>query len=162
MEFIVGLSSDQCVCDLRQFYQCDYGRHLRSGANGDLNAVQFVGAVEHSRLPEHYRRADVVVNPSLSESFGMSLIEAMACGLPVVATAVGGMREVVVGGGTGLLCQAAKPDELAAAILRLLEDRPLAAAMGTAGRRRAEELYSWDCVAGQTLECYREACAECG
>jgi glycosyltransferase involved in cell wall biosynthesis len=83
------------------------------------------------------------VNPSLSEAFGMSLIEAMIYGLPVIASRVGGMTEIVDHEVTGLLVEPADPVALAQAICEVLANRHLQRAMGAAGRDRALERYSW-------------------
>jgi len=81
----------------------------------------------------------------------------MACETPVVASAVGGILEVVVDGETGLLVPPARPDELARAILALLRDPSRARAMGVAGRRRVEALFTWDRIAERTAKVYAEA-----
>lgn len=155
-EFLVDLSNEPLVLQLKRFYQGSYLMHLKSRAGTDLEAIEFVGHVAHTELVDYYRQADVVVCPSLSESFGMSLIEAMACGKPVVATAVGGMKEIVTEGQTGRLCPPAKPELFAEAMLTLLGNPRLSAAMGEAARRRAIQEYSWDHVSRKTLECYHE------
>jgi sugar transferase (PEP-CTERM/EpsH1 system associated) len=98
--------------------------------------VQFLGYRNDVR--DRLSSADVFLLSSISEGISLTLLEAMAVGLPVVATDVGGNREVVVHGETGLLVPAKSPRELANAILRLANDRPLAHAMGVAGRKRVE------------------------
>jgi starch synthase len=116
-----------------------------------------------------YSHARVFCCPSIYEPFGIINLEAMACETPVVASAVGGIKEVVLDEETGLLIpfeqeeappyEALHPDRfaraLAAAINRLMSDEALCARMGKAGRRRAEEVYSWKAVAAQVLELYR-------
>jgi glycogen synthase len=98
--------------------------------------------------------------PSVYEPFGLINLEAMACETPVVASAVGGILEVVEDGTTGYLVPPGRPDELAAALRRLLDDPGAARAMGKAGRRRVEERFSWAHVAARTEEVYAEAIAE--
>jgi len=84
----------------------------------------------------------------------MTAGEAMSCGKPVVATAVGSLPEVVVDGETGVLCRLGDPAELSQSILRILRDPDLADAMGRAGAARVERLFRWDRVAQRTLELY--------
>ena len=90
-------------------------------------------------LPRVMEALDILVQPSLRETFGRTLIEAMACRRPVIATRVGGMPEIVVDGETGLLVPPKDPAALAAAILELTGDREWRRAMGEAGRGRVEE-----------------------
>ncbi|PYM76118.1 MAG: glycogen synthase [Candidatus Rokuibacteriota bacterium] len=130
------------------------------------------------RLPEHpnvvwigemipvvevvqlYSHAAVFVCPSVYEPFGLINLEAMACETPVVASAVGGILEVVEDGTTGLLVEPARPDALAAAIRGLLDDPGRRRAMGQAGRRRVEAHFSWASVATGTREVYEAAKAD--
>jgi len=109
-----------------------------------------------------YSHAAVFVCPSVYEPFGLINLEAMACQTPVVASAVGGILEVVEDGKTGLLVPPANPDALAAALRRVLDDRELAHSMGRAGRRRVEEKFSWASVAERTEGVYAEAIADFG
>jgi glycosyltransferase involved in cell wall biosynthesis len=99
-------------------------------------------------------RWNALVQPSLEEGFGMAALEAMAAGLPVVATRVGGLPELVEHGATGLLVAPADPSALALAIERLLQDPDLASAMGAAGRKRAAECFSVERMVSATSEIY--------
>jgi alpha-maltose-1-phosphate synthase len=105
---------------------------------------------------ELYSNAVVFACPSVYEPFGIINLEAMACERPVVASAVGGIREVVVPEVTGLLVPPADPPALAQAINRVLRDRGWAKKLGLAGRRRAEEHFSWDSVAEKTKAMYQQ------
>jgi glycosyltransferase involved in cell wall biosynthesis len=89
-------------------------------------------------IPQVLASLDVLVSSSLRESFGLTLVEAMAAGKPVVATRCGGPEEIVVHGETGFLVPPQDPEALANAILLLVNNKPLAETMGHAGRRRAE------------------------
>ena len=109
--------------------------------------VRFLGYYPH--VATILAAADLVVSPSLREGMQVSLLEAMAAGLPVVATAVGGTTDAVAHGETGLLVPPASPDALAGAVGRLLADRPLMASMGAAARARAEREFDACAVAGQ-------------
>src|SRR5439155_6486410 len=86
-------------------------------------------------------RSQMMVLPSRSEGISLTVLEAMACGLPVVATRVGGTPEVVVEGETGLLVPSCDPAALAKAILRLRRDPEVCSRMGEAGRRRVERFF---------------------
>jgi glycosyltransferase involved in cell wall biosynthesis len=91
------------------------------------------------------------VNPSYSESFGITPVEAMACGVPVIATNVGGMKETVVNGITGYLVDRGRPDQIAARIAELTSDAKRRTEMGNAGRQRVSDMFSWDSVADHVL-----------
>jgi alpha-maltose-1-phosphate synthase len=109
---------------------------------------------------ELYTHARVFACPSVYEPFGIINLEAMACETPVVASAVGGIKEVVVPEVTGLLVPPADPRALADGINRILRDRRKARDMGLAGRRRVEEHFSWSSIAKKTLAMYEQLLAE--
>ncbi|MGQ0571214.1 MAG: glycosyltransferase family 4 protein [Armatimonadota bacterium] len=121
--------------------------------------VRFAGFVEHEDLPQVYENAAVFVSPSLQEAFGMTLVEAMAMGLPVVSTRTGGIPEVIDDGRTGLLVEPGDARGLAEAILKLLNDPSLRAAMGASGRRRVEERFSWDQSTASLERSYQAICS---
>jgi starch synthase len=102
-----------------------------------------------------YNEAAVFACPSIYEPFGIINLEAMACETPVVATRVGGIKEVVVDKETGFLVPPGDPVRLGRAITRLLEDPQLAARMGKEGRRRVLQHFTWDRIAAKTLDLYR-------
>jgi glycosyltransferase involved in cell wall biosynthesis len=101
---------------------------------------------------------DIFVMSSVTEGLGTSLLDAMACGKPVVATTAGGMPEVVADGETGILVPPRDDAALAAAIIRLLKDAPLRHAMGAAGARRVQEHFSSERMVQDTLDLYRRVC----
>jgi glycosyltransferase involved in cell wall biosynthesis len=107
-------------------------------------------------VPQVMADLDVFVLPSLWEGFGLVLVEAMAAGRPVVASAVGPISEIVVDGVTGLLVPPGDPDALAEAIVRLLQDPELAAALGRAGRARVERELRVDTMVTRTEALYDE------
>ena len=115
--------------------------------------VRFLG--ERDALPELLSPADVFLLASSEESFGLSALEAMACGVPVVATAVGGVPEVILDGQTGLLCPADDQALYAERIRALLFDRERARAMGRAAREDVLARFARDPVVGRYEELYR-------
>jgi glycosyltransferase involved in cell wall biosynthesis len=116
------------------------------------SSVRFLGA--RADVPELLASFDVFAFPSLFEGLCLAVIEAQAAGVPVVATPVGGIRETVVDGETGLLVPPRDPAALATAIRRLLQDRPAAEAMAAEAKRRARERFSVERVVGETLRLY--------
>jgi glycosyltransferase involved in cell wall biosynthesis len=115
------------------------------------------GFVPHDELQRLYARAAVVACPSRREGFGVACLEAMAHGRPVVATAVGGLLDLVVDGETGIVVPPRDPVALRSALQRLLADPELRRSLGAAGRERARERFSWDEVTDATLAAYAEA-----
>jgi glycosyltransferase involved in cell wall biosynthesis len=119
-----------------------------------LGLVRFLGHVEH--IEQLLATADVFVLPSYREGLPRSLIEAAACGLPLVATDVPGCREVVTDGIDGLLVPPRDARALAEAIWRLASNPPLAAKLGAAARERVVRCFDEKIVIRQTLEVYEE------
>lgn len=118
--------------------------------------VHFLGAVPHERLPDYYALADVCVVPSRTESFGLVALEAQALGTPVVAAAVGGLREVVEDGVTGWLVEGRDPLDYAAVIGRLLRDGEMRAQMGEEARQRAAR-FTWTRAVDRLVAIYDRA-----
>ncbi len=121
---------------------------------GVADRVRLIGAVPRPDMPALLRSADVVVCTPWYEPFGLVPLEAMACGVPVVASAVGGFLDTVVDGATGTLVPPRRPDQLAAAVRKLLAEPFWREAYGTAGVDRARSRYSWDRIAAGTLAVY--------
>lgn len=121
---------------------------------GVADRVLLTGGLPADRMPEWYRSADVVACPAWYEPFGLTPLEAMACGIPVVAYAVGGFTDTVVDGITGDLVRPRDVPELAAALRRLLNDPVRRLAYGTAGLGRARDRYSWSRTAAQLEALY--------
>jgi glycogen synthase len=124
------------------------------------NVTWIPAMVPVEEVVQLYSHASVFVCPSVYEPFGLINLEAMACGTAVVASSVGGILEVVEDGVTGLLVPPGRPDDLAGAIRKLIDDPERAHAMGAAGRRRVEERFSWASVAERTEGAYRDAIEE--
>ncbi|MFF5232179.1 glycosyltransferase [Dactylosporangium sp. NPDC000521] len=135
-----------------------YARHLLdlAAALGVADRVRLVGAVQAADMPAWYRSADVVVAAPWYEPFGLTPLEAMACGVPVVASAVGGLTDTVVDGCTGDLVPARDPRRLGAAIRGLLDDGMRRLAYSAAALDRARRCYTWPRGAERLEALYRE------
>jgi D-inositol-3-phosphate glycosyltransferase len=118
--------------------------------------VELLGGITRNEMPAVLRSADVVACMPWYEPFGIVPLEAMACGVPVVAAAVGGIRDTVVDGVTGRLVPPRDPRAVADAITALLDDRVQRRALGCAGRQRARARYTWDRVAADTERIYEK------
>jgi glycosyltransferase involved in cell wall biosynthesis len=119
-----------------------------------MSAVQWLGRVPHADVPALLRKLSLFVNPSRAESFGVAALEAQACGLPVIATRVGGLPEVVRDGETGLLVAPEQPRALAEAMLMLLSDPQRRAEMSANAQSWVRERYSWKDSVAQMLAVY--------
>jgi glycosyltransferase involved in cell wall biosynthesis len=124
---------------------------LRSRVPGAL------GFVPHDELRQLYSRAAVVACPSRREGFGVACLEAMAHARPVVATSIGGLRDLVLDGETGLVVPPRDPAALREALEQLLADPVLRQRLGAAGRERARQNYAWTTVTDATLAAYADA-----
>ncbi|MFD2091556.1 glycosyltransferase [Blastococcus deserti] len=144
-----GIDADPEVRRLRRIAQ----------AEGVADRVVFAGAVARADVPAWVRSADVVLAVPWYEPFGITPLEAMACGRPVVATAVGGLVDTVVGGITGDLVPPRDPDRLGETLAALLADDERRAAYGAAGVRRARARYRWSRVVADTEAVYRQVLA---
>lgn len=121
--------------------------------NGLSEHVEFVGAVPHYELPRYYAEADALVIPSLSEGLPKVLPEALACGLPVIGTQVGGIPEVVQDGYNGLLVPPNAPNALGDAVVAVLGSEETSRAL-RANARASVERFSWEKNIGRFLEMY--------
>jgi D-inositol-3-phosphate glycosyltransferase len=125
---------------------------------GLVDRVRFVEPQPHHLLSTYYRAADVVLVPSRSESFGLVGLEAAACGVPVVAAAVGGLRTLVEHGRTGFLVEGRDPEAFAAFVNQLVDSPLLRAEMGAAAAVRARG-YTWSTAAGRLRRLYGDLTA---
>ena len=135
--------------------------HLRQlvGELGLSERVRFVDPQPHHILSSYYRAADVVVVPSRSESFGLVALEAAACGIPVVASAVGGLLNIVHDGVTGHLVDGRDPSRFARALNQVLADPRGARAMGEAAAVRARR-FTWSFTAARLRRLYTDLAAQ--
>jgi glycosyltransferase involved in cell wall biosynthesis len=138
------LDVDEEVCRLREVAH-------RAGV---AERVRFLGGVGREEVPRLMNEADVVVAVPWYEPFGIVPVEAMACGRPVLGSAVGGLLDTVLPGLTGELVPPRRPDVIASALRALLADHERRAAYGRSGRDRAVALYRWACVAERTEDVY--------
>lgn len=126
---------------------------------GVADQVKLRGQVPRESISAEICRAGAVVCTPWYEPFGIVPLEAMACGVPVIAAAVGGLIDTVVDGRTGLHVPPQDPMAIAAAIMELKNDPQLAVALGRAGRRRVRDRYSWDRIAADTEKVYQSVFA---
>jgi glycosyltransferase involved in cell wall biosynthesis len=147
--------------DLRQDPACT-GLARLAGGLGVSDRVMFTGRVSHDAMPSLLRSADLLVDVAWYEPFGMAVLEAMACGTPVVASAIGGHRDTVVDGTTGVLVPPGRPSLLSRRIRHLLASPMLLEGYGIAAADRAQARYSWDRVARETVSVYGHATGQPG
>jgi glycosyltransferase involved in cell wall biosynthesis len=157
-EFAFLLTEDEKVLGLAPLYRRNYFEYLRGIVPPHLwGQVSVQEALPHSELADRYRMSDIFIAPSVwNEPFGMVIVEAMASGLPVIATRGGGIPEIVQDGETGLLAERGDSAGLAEAIMSLLENDGLRQSMGRAGRKRVMELFSWERISERLLSIYQE------
>jgi glycosyltransferase involved in cell wall biosynthesis len=125
--------------------------------------THFVGWVPNDQLAPYYGAADVVVVPSVRvEAFGLVVIEALACGTPVVASELPGLRAVVRSTNGGLLVPPGDPDALANALASLLADAPLRATLAARGRAAVVQHYDWSVIGDRLEAVYRAVLSEQG
>ncbi len=129
---------------------------LKSLANelGVSEDVRFLGLVPYKELPKYVSAADVFVRPSLSEGFGNSFVEALACGVPIIGTPVGGIPDFLVDKKTGLFCKVHNPEDLADKITLLLKNKKLANTIVKNGQKMVKKRYEWSEVAKQFDEVF--------
>jgi glycosyltransferase involved in cell wall biosynthesis len=154
--FVGRLSSEKGILEL---VEAADGMKLVVAGDGPLRGrvPGALGFVPHHAVGQLYERSAVVAVPSHREGFGVACAEAMAHGRPVVASAVGGLLDLVVDGETGVLVPPHDVYALRGALERLLADRSLRGRLGEAARERVREHFSWSAVTDATLRAYEEA-----
>jgi len=158
--FYCDLADDEERRMLTPYFKRDYFAWIEGLSSPQARQrLRFVGGIDHQYLHEAYRDADLCIMPSsCEEAFGMPAVEAMASGLAVIGTRLGGIPEVIDDGQSGLLVPRDDPAALAAAICRLIEDDELRRSMGRAGRARCAQQFSWDLLGQKLLEKYQALC----
>lgn len=116
------------------------------------NRVHFLGYVPHEKLPKYLQHADIFIRPSLSEGMGNSFIEAMAAGLPVIATPVGGIVDFLRDGETGLFCEVGNPRSIAQKVEKLMKDKESREYIIRNAKKLALERYDWNLIAREMNE----------
>lgn len=114
-----------------------------------FNRVHFLGYIPHVELPPYLHISDIFVRPSLSEGLGNSFLEAMAAGLPVIATNVGGIADFLVDGETGLVCEVGNPKSIAQKVEKLMKDKESCEYITGEAKKMVGEKYEWGRVAGE-------------
>ncbi len=118
--------------------------------------VHIIGYVPDDKLPASYQQAMLFALPSIFEPFGMTVLEAMACAVPVVASKFGGIRNVITSGENGLLIDPRNTGEFAEAMLKVLRDRDSATRVGQAGSTTIHTYYSWEAIAEKHISFYEK------
>jgi glycosyltransferase involved in cell wall biosynthesis len=134
----------------------DEGKKLQKQANdlGVASRVKFVGFVPYADIPKYLSVCDIFIRPSRSEGFGNSFIEAMAAGIPVIATPVGGIPDFIDDGGTGVFCSSDNPQSIVRSVSKLLNDSELRERIIKNAQNRARERYGWETVALQMKDVF--------
>ena len=127
---------------------------------GVADRLHFVGFVAHDRVPAVMSHADLLVLPSVYEELGTVLLEAMQAGLPIVASKIGGISDVIQDGVNGMLVPPGEPEALAHAIDRLLAERDLARRLSEGAQERGKD-YDWEVLAERVLRVYGGVSAGC-
>jgi len=152
--------ADRCltkevIASVEPFYSLGYLSQLKEKLNpNSAERVTFTGLVAHRDVPAFYERADVYVCPSLYESFGASVLEAMAACLPVVATRVGAVPELISHKRNGLIVETNNPSSIAESVIKLFRDPELRSAMGLAARETVCRKYSWETICYSLTQMY--------
>lgn len=152
------------VCEKRpdvRFIICGEGPLLKSMRlkalkTGLQQKIVFLGYVDRKRLIKLYQNAALLVQPSAHEGLSTVVLEAMSCGLPVVAFDIPGNRQIISSGSDGILVNSKSPNSMAESILKLLNDERLRKCIGKEARATIEGHYSWQKIADRISECYKE------
>ncbi len=139
-----GMDIQNCEADLREYV----------ARNRLEQSVRFTGAVEN--VQDFLQAADLFVLPTENEAFGLSLIEAMACGLAVISTSVGGVRDILHNEDNGLVVRPGDPEELRGALDYLLTNPSLRARLGERARQTVAERYSSERIANEYFDLFRD------
>ena len=134
----------------------EFLKEMETFAKTRKNVIWINKMLDETECIEIYSGASVFVCPSVYEPFGIINLEAMSCEIPVVASAVGGIKEIVIDGETGFLIEPSNPKIIAEKVNKILSDKNLAVKFGKNGRERVEKHFSWMSIAKQTKEMYEQ------
>ena len=118
--------------------------------------ILFLGSVPHNEVPRYLWISDVFIRPSLSEGLGNVFLEAMAAGIPVIATPVGGIPDFLVDGETGLFCRPGNPESIKDRLNHLLNDGDLLERLILNGKKKVKEKYNWTLIAEEYSQIFKE------
>jgi len=116
--------------------------------------IFLLGSILYSKIPQYVAAADIFIRPSLAEGFGNVFIEAMATGIAVIGTPVGGIVDFIRNRETGLFCEPENPKDIAEKIKLLIDDKELRRKISENGKKMVEEVYSWDIIADSIKKLY--------
>ncbi len=156
-EYIIDISNDPKVVELAPYFSREYISLLKGKIDPEyIDRVKFYKHIPYANLINLYHRADLFVFPSAwEEPFGMPIVEAMACGLPVVATRGGGIPEIVEDRRNGFLVERGDADALAKAIILLIQDQRLRESFAAEGKKMVQERLTWDRISKDLESAYR-------
>lgn len=145
----------EIVDGLEPFYRDGYLKQLkRKLSPAAAKQITFAGLASHSEISKFYENADIYVGPSLYESFGMSILEAMVAGVPVVSTRVGAVPELISDGRSGLIVETADPSAIVDAVIRLFTNAELRNSVSCAARKSVRAKFSWEAICSTLVEMY--------
>ena len=122
------------------------------------DSVRFIGKVDNNTVVEYLNMIDIFIVPSISssETFGVAAIEASSCSIPVIASNIGGLPEVVIDGKTGYLVPPGDAESIAEKIIKLIEEPSLRQRLGKGGRKCVVDHYEWECCASKHEGIYND------
>jgi len=143
------------VDSLEPFYRDGYLKQLKQKLSpAAAKQVTFAGLAAYGEVPKFYESADIYVGPSLYESFGVSILEAMVAGVPVVSTRVGAVTELISDGRSGLVVEIADPSAIADAVIRLFTNAELRNSIACTAREAVGEQFSWEGICSTLIQLY--------
>jgi glycosyltransferase involved in cell wall biosynthesis len=157
-EYLADLCLERKVVeDFAHFYEGSYVEKLKQNLSPEAaKQVIFTGLVPHRDVPRYYANADIYVSPSFYESFGMSIIEAMAAGLPVVAARGGAVPDLISDGSNGLLVDPANPAAIAKGVEDLIKNHRLRKSIACAAREIVCKKFSYGSICSVLMEVYQD------